>query len=135
MRLLRAHGLATLPEVALASGRRADIVALSETGEIGIVEVKSCLADFRADAKWPEYRDVCDRLWFAVGVDFPAHVLPETTGLILADGYGAEIVRVAPVHRLASARRKAIHLRFARTAAERLASAMDPMPVGLQTVP
>ena len=76
-RLLKAHGLAAVSEVALANGRRADVAGLSDSGEIWIVEIKSCLEDFRADQKWPEYREFCDRLFFAVAPDFPREVLPE----------------------------------------------------------
>ena len=125
-RLLRAHGLATVAEMSLANGRRADLAGLSDGGEIWIIEVKSCLEDFRSDQKWPEYRTFCDRLFFAVAPDFPREVLPPDTGLIIADRYGGEIVRPAPEHRLAGARRKAMTLRLARIAAMRLQAAVDP---------
>ena len=110
----------------LASGRRADVVALTPDGCIWIVEIKSCLADLRADGKWRDYRDFCDRFFFAVPPDFPARHLPEETGLVLADGFGAEIVREAPEHRLAGARRKAVTLRFAHLAAYRHYALVDP---------
>jgi hypothetical protein len=126
VRLLAAHGLASLPEVALANGRRADLAALSGSGEIWIVEIKSSLEDFRSDAKWPEYREYCDRLFFAVAPTFPRDVLPADAGLIIADRYGGEILRPAPEHRLAGARRKAMTLRLARTAALRLQGLIDP---------
>ena len=125
-RLLRAHGLAAISELALANGRRADVVAIADSGEIWIVEIKSCLEDFRADQKWPEYREFCDRLFFAVAPTFPREVLPEDTGLIVADRYGGEIVRAAPEHKLAGARRKAMTLRLARSAALRLQGVIDP---------
>lgn len=125
-RLLRAHGFAAVPEMTLASGRRADIIGLSDAGVIVIVEVKSSIEDFRADGKWPEYRDYCDRLYFAVAPGFPVEILPEDTGLILADRYGGEMVRAAPELKLAAARRKALTIRIARTAAHRLHAAMDP---------
>lgn len=125
-RCLLAHGLATITEFTLASGRRADLAALSEAGEIWIVEIKSSLADFRADQKWAEYRDYCDRFFFAVASDFPVDVLPEACGLILADRYGGEIVRPAPEHKIAPARRKAVLHRFARVAAFRLHGLADP---------
>ncbi|RMF00540.1 MAG: DNA repair protein MmcB-related protein, partial [Alphaproteobacteria bacterium] len=95
-------------------------------GQIWIVEIKSSLADFRADGKWEAYRDHCDRLLFAVDAAFPADVLPENAGLIVADEYGAELLRHAPEHRLAAARRKAVTLRFARAAALRLHRIRDP---------
>ena len=125
-RLLKAHGLAALSEVALANGRRADVAGLADSGEIWIVEIKSCLEDFRADQKWPEYSEFCDRLFFAVAPGFPHEVLPQETGLIVADRYGGEIVRPAPEHKLTGARRKAITLRLARTAALRLQGVIDP---------
>jgi hypothetical protein len=125
-RVLKAHGLAAVSEVALANGRRADLAGLADSGELWIVEIKSCLEDFRADRKWPDYRDFCDRLFFAVAPDFPREVLPPDAGLIVADRYGGEIVRVAPEHRLAAARRKAMTVRLARIAALRLQGAIDP---------
>lgn len=125
-RLLMAMGFVALPELSLASGRRADLVAISEKGEVWIVEIKTCLADFRTDGKWHEYRDFCDRLLFAVDSTFPQEVLPEGTGLIIADRYGAGLVREPPLHALGAARRKALTLRFARVAASRLLTLADP---------
>ena len=128
-RLLRSLSFAVVNELCLANGRRADIVGLSASGDIWIVEVKSCLDDLRVDAKWPEYRDFSDALFFAVAPGFPVDALPGDTGLILADRFGAEIVRQAPETRLAAARRKAMTLRFARAAAFTLQAMGDP---GLQ---
>jgi hypothetical protein len=125
-RLLASHGFASVTELTLASGRRADIVGLGANGDIWIVEIKSCLADFRADRKWPGYRDFCDRFFFAVPTDFPHEILPHDAGLVLADGYGAAVLRGAPIHRLAGARRKAVMLRFAHAAAGRLHGLVDP---------
>lgn len=125
-RLLRAHGFATITELNLRGGRRADIVGIGAKAEIFIVEIKSSLADFRADQKWPEYRAFCDRLAFAVSPEFPVEILPEDTGLILADRFGGEIVRPAPEHPLSAARRKTMLTSFGRTAAERLLLACDP---------
>ena len=125
-RLLKAHGFAAVTEVALANGRRADVVGLSEAGDIWIVEIKSCLEDFRTDRKWHEYREFCDRLLFAVAPGFPQEVLPPDTGLIVADRYGGELLRPAPEHKLAAARRKAMTLRVARVAAMRLQGVIDP---------
>ena len=118
--------MAPVSEVSLANGRRADIAAVAESGEIWIVEIKSSIEDFRADQKWPEYRDYCDRLFFAVAPAFPNEILPADTGLIIADRYGGEIVRAAPEHKLAGARRKAMTLRLVHTAAFRLQAAIDP---------
>ena len=125
-RVLKAHGLAVITELALANDRRADIAGVAASGEIWIVEVKSCLADFRGDQKWPEYREFCDRFFFAVGPDFPREVLPQDAGLIVADRYGGEIMRTAPELRLAGARRKAMTLRMFRAAAFRLHTIADP---------
>jgi hypothetical protein len=125
-RLLRDLGHACLAELPLPNGRRADVVALSQSGDLWIVEVKSGVEDFRTDHKWPEYRDFSDALFFAVAPGFPLGLLPADTGLILADRYGGEIVRQAPETRLAPARRKAMTLRFAHCAALSLQAALDP---------
>ena len=124
-RLLSAHGMAPVPEVSLANGRRADMVAIAGGGEIWIVEIKSSVDDFRADRKWPEYRAYCDCLFFAVAPAFPRDILPVDTGLIVADRYGGEVIRDAPAHRLSGARRKAITLRVVHAAALRLQAAAD----------
>jgi len=125
-RVLGARGFASLSELALANGRRADIAAVSNNGAIWIVEVKSCVEDFRNDLKWPEYREYCDQLYFAVAPGFPSDVLPSDGGLIVADRYGGDIIRPAPEHRLPAPRRKAMTLRLARVAALRLQGAIDP---------
>lgn len=128
-RLLAGHGFATVTELTLRSGRRADIVGVGRDGSIWIVEIKSSLADYRADGKWPEYRDFCDRLFFAVPADFRTDVLPDDAGWILADAFGAALVRQAPEHRLPGARRKAVVLRFAHVAANRHHGLVDPSGV------
>jgi hypothetical protein len=125
-RCLAAHGFSSVIEVTLASGRRADILAVSERGEIWIVEIKSSIEDFRSDQKWPEYRDYCDRFFFAVEPAFPRDVLPDGAGLILADRFGGEVVRSAPSHKLAPGRRKVVITQIARTAALRLQLLDDP---------
>lgn len=129
-RFLRQMGHSVVTELPLSSGHRADIVALGRTGELWITEIKSSLADFQSDGKWSEYRAHCDRLFFAVATDFPVDVLPQDTGLILADRFGAEMMRDAPEHKLAGGRRKAVTLRFARFAALRLQTVIDPGPAG-----
>lgn len=118
--LLNEMRYAVLPELTLASGRRADLIAVSEKGEIWIVEVKSSLEDFRTDRKWPDYRHHCDRLFFATPPGVPVDIFPEECGLILSDGHGAHLLREAPLHSLPPARRKAVTLSFSRTAAQRL---------------
>lgn len=125
-RLIRQLGASCVAEITLVSGRRADLMAIGKKGEIWIIEVKSSLADLRADSKWPDYRDFCDRLYFATAPEVPLDLFPQEAGLMLSDGYGAEILREAPEHKLAGARRKAVTLRFARMAATRLHDLMDP---------
>ncbi len=125
-RALAHRGFATLNEVSLANGRRADVLALGRDGEIIIVEIKSSVADFRADRKWPEYHDFCDRLYFAVADDFPLELIPGDCGLIMADPFSAAILREAPALPLAAARRRAVMLRFAHLAAGRLRRLLDP---------
>ena len=125
-RLLAGHAHATLTEVGLPNGRRADILALSGKGEITIVEEKSSVADFRTDLKWPEYRDFCDRLLFAVAPDFPAELIPQDVGLIVADRFGGEVIREAPVTPLSGSRRRSLLLRIARLGAGRLHLREDP---------
>jgi hypothetical protein len=105
MRVLWQHGIAPLAEITLPDGRRADVMGLSESGEVWIVEVKSCAEDFKADQKWRDYFEYSDLLFFAVGPEFPLALLPEEAGLILADGFGGEIQRTAPKRALAPARR------------------------------
>ncbi len=101
-------------ELPLASGRRADIVAMDAAGEIWIVEIKSSVEDFRVDLKWPDYRQHCDRFFFATHAAVPREIFPEDSGPILADAYGADIARAAPEHRLAGSTRRSMLLRFAR---------------------
>jgi hypothetical protein len=121
------RGYASLTEFRLASGRRVDVVAVNDAGDIVIVEVKSSIADFRADQKWPEYQAFCDAFFFAVGPDFPADLIPPECGLMVADGFGAVVLRDAPVTRLNAARRKAVVLRLALAASGRLHRLEDPM--------
>jgi hypothetical protein len=125
-RALAERGFASLLEFSLANGRRADVMALGRGGEIVIVEVKSSLADFRADRKWPAYRDFCDRLYFAVAAGFPHEAIPEDCGLMIADPFGAAIVREPVPRPLSAARRRAATLRFALAGAHRLRRLLDP---------
>ncbi len=125
-RLLRARGFASVTELSLVDGRRADIVAVNGEGEVLIVEVKSSPADFRADRKWRDYAQCCDRLYFAISAHTPAEIMPSEAGLILADPYGAEVLREADPRRMAPASRRAVLLRFALAAADRLHRLADP---------
>lgn len=126
-RMLWSLGYASLAEFPLANGRRADIFGITRGSEIVIVEIKSSVADFRSDQKWPEYREFCDAFFFAVGDAFPAELIPDHCGLILADGFGAEIIRGSSIERLAGARRKALVSAFGQLAAGRLHRMEDPM--------
>jgi hypothetical protein len=125
-RLLHALGRCVVSELGLPSGRRADLVALDGGGEIWIVEIKSSVADFRADQKWQDYRLYCDRLFFATCMEVPSQIFPPDAGLIVADAFGAQMISEAPEHRLPAATRKSMMLLFARAAALRLQSLADP---------
>jgi hypothetical protein len=129
-RLLRSLGFACVSELSLPSGRRADLVAINERGEIWIVEIKSSVEDLRADQKWPEYRTHCDRLFFAFTQDLPHQIFPADTGLIVADAYGAHMHCQAPEHRLPAATRKSMTIRFALAAAQRINRLIDPQGHG-----
>jgi hypothetical protein len=125
-RLLHQFGFAAVSELPLPSGRRADLVALNNSGELWIVEIKSSIEDFRADNKWMDYRAHCDRLFFATTTEVPCEIFPKETGLIVADSFGAQVVCEAPEHRLHAATRKVMMLGFARCAALRLQTLADP---------
>lgn len=125
-RMLAERGLRGLVEFPLANGRRADILALGPDGDVTIVEVKSGAIDYKTDQKWPDYLEFCDRFYFAVDADFPIDLIPPECGLIIADAFGAEIIRPSPQARLAPARRKALTLRVAHVAMGRLHRVEDP---------
>ncbi len=125
-RALDQLGYASLVEFPLANGRRADILALGKGGDLVIVEIKSSIADFRADRKWSTYREFSDRLYFAVASGFPHTLIPEECGLMVADGFGAALLRDGMTVPLKSGRRRALTLRFARAAAARLRRCLDP---------
>lgn len=125
-RHLRALNFACVEEFTVTRGLRVDVMALGPKGEVWVVECKSCRADFAADNKWQGYLPWCDRFFWAVDDGFPTELLPEGTGLIIADAYDAEILRMVPEDRLAPARRKALIQRFATHAARRLQALRDP---------
>jgi hypothetical protein len=125
-RALEQLGYASLTEFPLANGRRADIIALGRGGELAIVEIKTSVADFRADRKWAEYRDFADRFYFAVPKTFPVALIPEDCGLIVADAFSASLIRDGNPNVLAPGRRRAMTLRFALAAAARLRRHLDP---------
>ncbi len=124
--VLETAGFASLREFPLGNGRRADLIGLDEQGRIAIVEVKSSLADYRADGKWMDYLPYCDLFFFAVPEDFPLMVLDEPEaavdriGIMVVDGHAGAIRRRPRLHPLHPSRRKALTLRFARAAARRL---------------
>lgn len=119
-------GYAALTEFKLGNGRRADVTGLSPSGTLVMVEVKSTVQDFRADDKWLDYVPYCDGFSFAVPPHFPLEILPDTCGILVADRHGATVHRPAARHRLHPARRKALTLRFAHAAGQRLMSTHDP---------
>ncbi len=125
-RLLRAQGFSTICEMPLPGGRRADIVAVGNDGAIHIVEIKSSVADFRSDQKWQDYMAHCDRLYFAAPTTVPESLFPAEAGLIMADAYGASVLRDPELHKLAGATRRSLLLAFARLAADRLHLIGDP---------
>src|SRR6201747_1677879 len=129
-RLLRSLGFSCVSELPLPSGRRADLVALNEKGEIWIVEIKSSVEDLRADQKWPDYRAHCDRLYFAFTQDLPCEIFPQQTGLIVADAYGAHMHCEAPEPGPPAPTRKLMMVRFGMAAALRINRLVDPQGHG-----
>jgi hypothetical protein len=125
-RTLGAHGGATLTEFTLRTGRRVDVIGVDDRGEITIVEIKTSVADFRSDGKWPEYLDFCDYFYFAVPEDFPRELLPDDCGVMVADAYEALILVPSEARPVNGSRRRALILRFARAAAQRLNAYTDP---------
>src|SRR5258707_15098650 len=107
-RALAHRGFATLLEVSLANGRRADVLALGRDGELVVVEIKSSVADFKSDRKWREYRDFCDRLYFAVPAGFPTAPIPQEGGLLLPHPFGAAGLRGGQARPPPAARRRAL---------------------------
>ncbi len=131
-RLLRNTRFAILPEFTLATGRRVDVIGINEAGEIWIIEIKSSADDFRSDLKWQDYQGFCDKFYFAISEDLDPRIMPLDTGLIIADRWGAEILRDATTLNLHAARRRALTLAFARAAALRLHGLYDPEPEPLR---
>ncbi|MEO0542334.1 MAG: MmcB family DNA repair protein [Pseudomonadota bacterium] len=122
--LLADMGYAVFPELSLANGRRADLTGLSKDGRIWIIEVKSSVEDMRADNKWQDYLEFCDAFAFASLPDVPQDVFPADVGFIIADRFGAEITSPMSAQKtLSPARRKAMTLRIARAASQRLMAA------------
>nr|WP_269724303.1 MmcB family DNA repair protein [Sphingomonas sp. PAMC 26605] len=131
-RMLLRHDLTAMGEVPLDGNRRADLMAIDARGQIVIVEIKVSRADLLGDGKWTEYLECCDRYYWAVPAGFDltplsgAALLPERTGIIVADRYDAVVVREAHTAALAAATRKRVTLAFGRRAARRLITMADP---------
>jgi hypothetical protein len=125
-RMFGEAGQSCLYEFTLRNGRRADVIALTPAGQFTIVEIKSSVADFRADQKWSDYLPFCDFFYFGVSESFPQDLIPETCGLIVADAYGGLILRDAAETPLNAARRRSLMLRYAQGASRRLMQQLDP---------
>ena len=119
------EGFSPILEFTLANGRRLDVAALGPDGTVVGVEIKVALGDLKGDLKWPEYLEFCELFYFAIPPEFPDEFVPSGTGLIVADRYGGAIVRPSPVAQIHASRRKAVTLRFAKVAAERLATVIE----------
>ena len=132
MRLFARNDIWCVSEVPLKNGRRADLMGVDAKGLIVIVEIKVARGDLLGDAKWPDYLDFCDRFFWGVPPALDRSPLesdaywPEKCGVIVGDGYDAEIVRHAPLDPLAAARRKAQVERLARIAMRRHTALLDP---------
>jgi len=125
-RALAALGYAALTEFPLNSGRRVDVIAVNGAGETVIVEIKTSTADYRTDRKWNEYLEFCDAFYFAVPSAFPIALLPADCGLMVADDYGAEVLRRPAAQPMNGSRRRAQTLRLAVAAMQRLGRLVDP---------
>lgn len=136
-RLLLQEGFSPILEFTLANGRRLDVAALGPDGTMVGVEIKVAISDLRSDQKWPDYLEFCELFYFAIPPDFPEELVPDSTGLIVADRFGGAIIRPSPIARLHASRRKAVTLSFAKVAAERLAGVFDLAadPRGLAILP
>ena len=130
-RALRGLDFVTVEEMIPTPGLRVDLLGLGPKGEVWVIECKSGRMDYLTDRKWQGYLPWCDRFFWAVDADFPTDLLPDGTGLILADAYDAEIIRMGPDTPLAPARRKVMVQKFARHAALRLQALRDPGVAGL----
>ena len=125
-RLFARNDIWCLAEMPLRNGRRADLMGVDARGRVIIVEIKVQRGDLLGDGKWPDYLDFCDRFYWGLPPGLDRSPLdgegyqPDCCGVIVADGYDAEIVRPAPLHALAAARRKVEVERLARAALRRM---------------
>lgn len=140
-RLFARNDIWCLAEVPLRNGRRADLMGIDARGHVVIVEIKVARADLLSDTKWRDYLDFCDRFFWGVSPCLDHSPLdniayrPDICGLIVADGYDAEILRPAPLGPLPAARRKAEVERLARIAMRRHTALRDPLCAALDTLP
>lgn len=131
-RLMARNDIWTIPEMPLVGGRRADLMGIDSRGKVVIVEIKVSRADLLGDGKWTDYLEHCDRFYWGLSPDLDrqclesADFLPERCGVIVADSYDAEILRPAPLLKLAPARRRAEVERLARCAMRRRQVDFDP---------
>ena len=132
MRFFARNDIWCLQEMPLANGRRADLMGVDAKGKLVIVEIKVARSDLLGDSKWSDYLDYCDRFYWGVPpqldrlpLDGEAF-LPSRTGVLVADGYDAELVRSAALAPLAAARRKAQIERLARAGMRRHTVLTDP---------
>jgi len=135
-RLFARNDIWCLAEMPLRSGRRADLMGVDAKGHVIIVEIKVSRADLMGDGKWTDYLDHCDRFFWGLAPGLDRTCMegeafrPDQCGLIVGDGYDAEILRPAVLAPLSAARRKAEVERLARTALRRQAVAADPWCAG-----
>ena len=131
-RLFARNDIWCISEMPLRNGRRADLMGIDPKGRVVIVEIKVTRGDLLGDGKWPDYLDFCDRFYWGLPPGLDRAVLegadyrPDCCGVIVADGYDAEIVRPAPTHALAAARRRVEVERLARIALRRQLVGIDP---------
>jgi hypothetical protein len=131
-RLFARNDIWCIPEMPLRSNRRADLMGIDAKGHLVIVEIKVSKADLLGDAKWGDYLEHCDRFYWGLAAHLDRACmeteafLPERCGLIVADGYDAEILRPAATVPLNAARRKAEIERLARASLRRHLASLDP---------
>lgn len=131
MRLFARNDIWCLAEMPLRNGRRADLMGVDPKGGIVIVEIKVARGDLLGDGKWPDYLEFCDRFYWGVSPQLDRGPLeragyrPDCCGIIVADGYDAEILRPAPLRPLTASRRKSEIERLARCALRRLTVSGD----------